>query len=161
MRALELKVPPAVLGALVAFLMWLASREAPTFALRILGRAPISVGLAILGAIIAISGIVSFKRARTTVNPTTPERASSLVVSGIYKFTRNPMYLGFTLALLAFAVYLSSALALALVPGFMAYLDRFQIRPEERALATHFPSEFQAYRARVRRWWGRRDCTAP
>ncbi len=159
MRALELKVPPAVLGALAAFLMWLASREAPAFAFGIPERIPIATGLVFLGAIIAISGIVSFRRARTTVNPTKPEKASSLVASGIYKFTRNPMYLGFSFVLLAFAVYLSNALALALVPGFVVYLDRFQIRPEERALAARFPSEFQTYRAHVRRWWGRRDRT--
>lgn len=153
LSALELKIPPAVLGAVTVLLMWLATRGAPTLTFGIPHREWISATLALLGAIIAVAGVVSFRRARTTVNPTTPAKASSLVVSGIYRFTRNPMYLGFALILLALAVFFSNALALALVPCFVLYLDRFQIRPEERALASLFPNDFPAYTARVRRWF--------
>lgn len=149
---LELKVPPAVVGALAAGLMWLAAHGAPALAFQFPWRDWIAAGLVLLGSIIAVSGIVSFRRARTTVNPTRPATASSLVVSGIYRFTRNPMYLGFALVLLALAVHMANALALALVPCFVLYLDRFQIRAEERALASLFPREFAAYTSRVRRW---------
>jgi protein-S-isoprenylcysteine O-methyltransferase Ste14 len=152
MHVLELKVPPAVLGGLVGFLMWLASRWAPAFALTIPRHVFLSTGLAIFGAAIAISGIISFRQACTTVNPTKPGTASSLVVSGVYKFTRNPMYLGFASVLLGWAVFLSNALTLLLVPLFVVYLNRFQIRPEERALDSLFPNQFAAYKARVRRW---------
>lgn len=152
MHALELKIPPAVLGAVVVFLMWVASRWGEAFDVAIPGRVSIAACLALLGAVIAISGIISFRRARTTVNPTTPGAASSLVVSGIYRFTRNPMYLGFASVLLAVAVFLSNALAVLLIPMFVAYLNRFQICPEERALGSRFPEEFAAYKARVRRW---------
>ncbi len=152
MHALELKIPPAVLGAVVVFLMWVASRWGSAFDVPIPGRISIAACLALLGAVIASSGILSFRRARTTVNPTKPGAASSLVVSGIYGFTRNPMYLGFASVLLALAVFLSNALALLLIPMFVAYLNRFQICPEERALGSRFPEEFAAYKARVRRW---------
>jgi protein-S-isoprenylcysteine O-methyltransferase Ste14 len=81
-----------------------------------------------------------------------PDSASSLVVSGIYKYTRNPMYLGFLLVLLGWAAFLSNLAALALLPAFVAYMNRFQIRPEERVLASLFPNDYPAYRAKVRRW---------
>ncbi len=132
--------------------MWLATRWAPALTFVIPHRGWIATAVALVGALIAVAGVVSFRRAHTTVNPTTPARASSLVVSGIYQFTRNPMYLGFTLILLALAVFFSNALAVALVLCFVLYLDRFQIRPEERALARLFPEEFAGYKARVRRW---------
>jgi protein-S-isoprenylcysteine O-methyltransferase Ste14 len=98
------------------------------------------------------TGIVSFRRAKTTVNPMKPSSSSSLVISGIYKYTRNPMYLGFVLVLLGWAAFLSNLAALALVPAFVLYLNYFQIMPEEHVLASLFPDAYPAYRARVRRW---------
>ena len=81
-----------------------------------------------------------------------PDSTSSLVVSGIYKYTRNPMYLGFLLVLLGWATFLSNITALALLPVFVVYMNRFQIGPEERALGSLFAQEYKAYHARVRRW---------
>lgn len=152
MRVLELKLPPVALGLIVAALMWLASSAAPAFGLTFPGHVLAAAGLALMGAAMCLLGVVSFRRARTTVNPTKPHSTSSLVVSGIYKVTRNPMYLGFLLALLGWAVFLANALALALIPAFVVYMNRFQIDPEERVLASLFEHEFSAYKARVRRW---------
>ena len=151
-HVLELKISPAVLGALAGLFMWLATRWAPAFTFALPQRGWIVAGVALVGAIIALAGVISFRRARTTVNPTKPATASALVVSGIYKYTRNLMYLGFASVLLALAVFFSNALALVVIPLFVAYLNRFQIRPEERAMASLFPDEFAAYKARVRRW---------
>jgi len=97
-------------------------------------------------------GIVSFRQARTTVNPMKPDTTSSLVVSGIYRWTRNPMYLGFLLVLLGWALFLSNALAFVLLPAVIFYMDRFQIEPEERALHSLFGQQFVIYTSRVRRW---------
>ena len=80
------------------------------------------------------------------------DSTSSLVVSGTYKYTRNPMYLGFVLVLLGWAAFLSNLAALALLPAFVVYINRFQIVPEERVLASLFPHEYPAYQAKVRRW---------
>jgi protein-S-isoprenylcysteine O-methyltransferase Ste14 len=152
MNALELKIPPVAVGLIVALLMWLTSLAAPAFGFIFPGRFPCSTGLVLFGAAISISGVVSFRRAKTTVNPTTPAAASTLVVSGIYNFTRNPMYLGFLIALLGWGVFLSNALAIVFIPGFVIFMNRFQIRPEEQALASRFDRDFSAYKARVRRW---------
>ncbi|KWT65470.1 putative protein-S-isoprenylcysteine methyltransferase [Comamonas testosteroni] len=108
--------------------------------------------LAALGAAFCIAGVWSFQRARTTVNPITPAASTTLVVSGIYRVTRNPMYLGFALLLLALAMYWGKLSGLLLVPLFMTYLQHFQIRPEERALQARFGALFAAYCRQVRRW---------
>lgn len=150
MRARELKIPPGVLLILTAALMWLVSRPAFDFVLP--ARRPIAIGLMVAGIVICALGVVSFRRAGTTVNPMKPKTAGSLVVSGIYRRTRNPMYLGFLLGLAAWAVYLSNALAFLFLPVFVLYLNRFQIRPEERALAAVFGTDYAAYQSKVRRW---------
>ena len=149
---LGLKLPPVGLGSIVAALMWCASSATPAFDFSFPANILSSASLALLGAGICLSGIVSFRRAKTTVNPMRPDSTSSLVVSGIYKYTRNPMYLGFLLILLGWATFLSNLAAFALLPAFVVYMNHFQIAPEERALGTLFAQEYQAYRARVRRW---------
>jgi protein-S-isoprenylcysteine O-methyltransferase Ste14 len=99
-----------------------------------------------------MSGVLTFRRAKTTVNPTTPAAASALVRTGVFRFTRNPMYLGLLLCLVAWAIFLSSVLALLSAPLFVVYMNRFQIAPEERALAALFGDSFAAYKRDVRRW---------
>jgi protein-S-isoprenylcysteine O-methyltransferase Ste14 len=132
--------------------MWLASRwiapvEVP-FGLRV----GLAVTLACTGAAFGISAMAWFRRAKTTMSPIKPADASRLVTSGVYRLTRNPMYLSLVLYLLAWAAYLSSWLALLVLPLFAMYIQRFQITPEERALSSLFGPEYAAYKQRVRRW---------
>ena len=112
----------------------------------------VAASLAVLGVAVAIAGVASFRRAQTTVNPLKPESTSSLVVSGVYRVSRNPMYVGMLLVLLGWGVLLSNVLALPIVPGFVLYMNRFQIGPEETVLAELFGEEYATYRSRVRRW---------
>ena len=116
------------------------------------GRRPIALVVVALSVAIGAAGMLSFRRARTTINPTTPDAASSLVVTGIYRFTRNPMYLGFFLLLTGWAIYLANIPAFAGPVLFVLYINRFQIAPEERALAAKFGTAFDDYRRRTRRW---------
>lgn len=152
MHVLELKVPPPAVAVLLAALMWICAWAIPAFGFLFPARDLYAIGLAVAGLVIDIVAIVSFVRAGTTVNPMKPESSSSLVVSGIYKLTRNPMYLGSLLFLAAWAIYLSNVLAFLLVPAFILYMNRFQITPEERVLAARFGQEFTDYKARTRRW---------
>lgn len=152
MRTLELKVPPVVVALLTAALMGIVARAAPGLGWSLPAGGLLATGLALVGLLICAMGLAAFKRARTTVNPMTPGTASTLVRSGIYRLTRNPMYLGIALMLLGWAVFLSNALAFCLLAGFPLYMNRYQIRPEERALASRFGHEFAAYASRVRRW---------
>ena len=152
MRVLELKVPPLAIGVLLAALMWLVSWAVPTLNFVIQGRELLALIFALAGTIIIAFGVASFRRAKTTINPMKPESSSSLVPSGIYRFSRNPMYLGFLLALFGWAVFLSNALSFVCLPAFIYYMNRFQIEPEEKALAGKFGEEYVAYKSRVRRW---------
>jgi protein-S-isoprenylcysteine O-methyltransferase Ste14 len=149
---LELKVPPVALAVIAAALMWCARSATPDFDFPFLSNLLFPVGLALLGALTCLAGVVAFRRAKTTVNPMKPDSTSSLVVSGIYGYTRNPMYLGFLLLLMAWAAALSNVLALVSLLAFVLYMNRFQIVPEERMLASRFEQDYAEYRARVRRW---------
>lgn len=132
--------------------MWLVAWALPSMRLVITGQAALAAAMALVGVLIIVMGIVECRRARTTVNPLNPGAASSLVVQRVYAVTRNPMYLGLALILLAWAVFLAHPLSLFVVPGFVLYMNRFQITPEERALEALFGSEFKLYSGRVRRW---------
>jgi protein-S-isoprenylcysteine O-methyltransferase Ste14 len=152
MHSLETRIPPAVVAIAAAAVTWgIAALTEGVDATHVL-RLASAIAVAALGAFFCIAGVVSFRRARTTVNPMRPGTASSLVDSGIYRITRNPMYLGFALFLVALVVYLASPAALLGVAAFVLYIDRFQIQPEERALAALFGEAFERYRNTVRRW---------
>ena len=152
MPVLDLKVPPAAVVVVMATLMWLASSALPVLGFVFPAQRLCAVILAVAGAVIIALGIASFKRARTTINPTKPGSSSSLVVSGLYAVTRNPMYLGLLLVIAGWAAFLSNVLAFLFLPAFVFYMNRFQIEPEERALTARFGEEFVAYKSRARRW---------
>ncbi|MCJ1878351.1 methyltransferase family protein [Pseudomonas nitroreducens] len=145
---LEHRIPPPLVAIICGLLMWLAVRPIAPLG----GRLWLALLVVLAGAAVCLAGVASFSRARTTVNPLKPESASSLVVAGIYRHTRNPMYLGFAIILLGWCVFLGSALAVLGVAAFVLYIGRFQIRPEERALRELFGAEFDAFCGRVRRW---------
>ena len=148
---LALKLPPVALVVIAGTLMWVL----PAFVQLPLAdpwRIAIGTLLALAGALVCVAGVLAFRRARTTVDPMHPATASSLVVRGVYHRTRNPMYLGFALALLGWAVLLAKLSALLVLPLFILYLNRYQIRPEEAALRQRFGADFDAYAACVRRW---------
>src|SRR5258705_12308190 len=152
MRFLELKVPPPVVALFMAGLSWLTSWAAPTLGFVLPHRNAIVLALFVASVCVAVLGVASFRRARTTLNPLKPEKSSALVTSGIYRYTRNPMYLGLLLVLLGWASFLANALAFVFLPVFILYMNRFQIEPEERVLASMFGREFAAYLSKVRRW---------
>lgn len=152
MKSLETMVPPPAVAAAVALAMWGVSLVTPLLQMPGTLRTVSCTALAVVGLVFSVAGIVSFRRARTTLDPTKPEGASSLVSSGVYRVTRNPMYVGLSFVLFAWAVFLSTAWALLGVLVFVFYVGRFQIAPEERALSKLFASEYAAYQAKVRRW---------
>ena len=152
MQTLELKIPPVALVVLFALVMWLLAQLVPALALPMSWRLLLAGIFAIAGIAIAMSGVLAFRRANTTVDPRVPQQSSSLVIRGIYRYSRNPMYVGFLLLLAAWAFNLSSVAALVLLPLFVLYMNRFQIAPEERFLLQKFGAEYQAYTKQVRRW---------
>jgi protein-S-isoprenylcysteine O-methyltransferase Ste14 len=152
MKSLELKVPPPAVAVIVAAAMWVLSRITPSLPMPTGIRFVLALAVASVGIGFSVAGVISFRRARTTVNPTKPQLASSLVRSGIYTVTRNPMYVGLLFLLVALALFLSSAWALLGPAAYFFYIGRFQIAPEERALTALFGAEYTAYLSKVRRW---------
>jgi protein-S-isoprenylcysteine O-methyltransferase Ste14 len=151
-HALELKVPPVALVIGVALLMWLAAACTPGLNVRFPFQPVLGWVVGLLGISTCILGVAACKRAKTTVNPTKPELSSSLVTSGIYRCTRNPMYFGFLLMLTGWAAARANMVAFLALPAFVLYMNQFQIKPEERALLSIFGHQFRAYCSNVRRW---------
>lgn len=113
MQWLDHKVPPPLVAAAIALAMWPLSSLLPKVAASANTRLALTITVALIGIAFAIAGVVAFRRSRTTVNPLYPEQATALVTGGVYRLSRNPMYAGMLLCLLAWAIYLASPLALA------------------------------------------------
>jgi protein-S-isoprenylcysteine O-methyltransferase Ste14 len=151
MPSLESKIPPPAIVLVMAVLMWLISQAAPSLHLDVSAHNWLGFVLVSVGFVTGITGVATFRKANTTVNPMKPH-ASSLVTWGVYAISRNPMYLGGLIMLLGWSIFLLNALALLALPVYVLYLNRFQIAPEERALTSLFGKTYVAYQMRARRW---------
>lgn len=152
LEKLELKILPVIQVFIFTILIWLTSRFTPVISSYKWERVLISIFLLSLGSWIGASGVVAFHRANTTVDPTEPGKASFLVKTGIYKITRNPMYVGLLLFLLSACVFLGSVISLIFCFFFVLSMNRFQILPEERFLLKNFGKEYEDYKRNVSRW---------
>lgn len=152
MKLLELKVPPLFLMALFALLMWISDQFWPLSIIDSNVAVSLMIFFIIFGGGIIFTGAFAFNRAQTTVNPTKPDETSSLVKGGIYKITRNPMYVGMVSCLIGWGCYLSHPISLIFIIGFTFYMNCFQIKPEEKMLTEIFGQEYIYYCTEVRRW---------
>lgn len=150
MQLLETRIPPPLVMLLCGALGYALARAWPWPALPVPGWIPVLVVL--VGLVLNLLPKLAFRRARTTVNPLRPAAATALVTSGIYRYSRNPMYLGQALVLLGAMLWPGSAVALLVVPLFVGWITRFQIVPEERVLSARFGADHAAFRRGVRRW---------
>lgn len=151
MPSLESKIPPPLIVLVMAAGMWGISQAAPWLRFELPAHSWLAAVLVSTGFATGTAGVVTFRRARTTVNPM-KHHASSLVTSGVYTISRNPMYLGGLIMLLGWGVQLSNGLAFVCLPLYVLFINRFQIQPEERALTLSFGAAYTAYTARARRW---------
>jgi protein-S-isoprenylcysteine O-methyltransferase Ste14 len=132
--------------------MWLSAMQLPSLAIMLPWRDGLAATISGTGILFMLAGLYEFQKARTSFNPMKPDAASSVVTSGIYRVSRNPMYVGFLLLLTAWATFLSHPLPFLFLPVFVMYMNRFQILPEERTLSAKFGEEYDSYRQSVRRW---------
>ena len=152
MKALELRIPPVVQFLAAAAAMWLLAKYVPSLDFGIPGRKALVVFFFGVGGMVAIPAVVAFRSLGTTVDPRSPEKTTRLVASGVFRYSRNPMYLGLLCLLIAWGVYLSNLLAFIALPLFVVAMNRLQIRPEEAAMEKQFGDEYRDYRKAVRRW---------
>jgi protein-S-isoprenylcysteine O-methyltransferase Ste14 len=149
---LELKVPPLIVMFFIMCLMYLVSVLFSSFNIDFLFQTFMSIETFVSGLVVSIAGIYILKDEETTISPLTPKNASKLVVNGIYKFTRNPMYLGMSIMLLAWLIFLGNSLNIFNIILYILYMNRYQIIPEEKVLEKLFGDEFLSYKLKVRRW---------
>ena len=146
-------IPPPALGLLFGLAMWaLARSSAPDFAFAFPGQLWAALAVGGAGLAIDLVCVAAFFKRKTTVNPLAPAKAKALVTDGLYRISRNPMYLGMLLILFGWGVWLGSSLNIALIALFVWAITELQIKPEERALRDKFGQAYDDYCARVRRW---------
>lgn len=149
---LRLKIPPVIVMLVFSSLMWIAAEPLPQFTHSYSVSAYLACATLVCAVAVALAGVVAFRRARTTVDPTRPEAATSIVRSGVYRINRNPMYLGFLLVLVSLAMWLCNAIATSGPILFLLYMNALQIKPEEQALHAKFGAAYDEYVNSVRRW---------
>lgn len=151
LNKLELLLPPLPLTFVVSIGMWLINTQMPN-GLDFTGQNLLATFVLILGLLFILPAAISFFRAKTTVDPRTPDKSNKLVITGLYTMSRNPMYLGMVLCLIALSVAQGNILNMMLSFAFALYLKRFQIQPEERYLQEKFGEQYSEYCKHVRRW---------
>ena len=149
---MELKVPPPVYMALFLLLMWLFEDMMSFLSWENMVFQGLGILLMTVGFLFDGWSFLGFVKSKTTINPLKPESANNLVTDRLYRFTRNPMYLGMVLILAGWAFYLGSLLSLVFLPVFIKIMTKFQILPEERALEEIFGEQFLRYKSQVGRW---------
>lgn len=149
---LKLKIPPVVVFLMFLGLMWLTHQFMPNQSLLFETGGSFGISFMIVGGFIGILGVIEFARKSTTVNPHKPEKTKELVRSGVYKYSRNPMYLGLMIVLISPVLYFGNPFLILFLPAYLWYMNEFQIKPEEEIMEQKFGKEFLEYKNKVRRW---------
>ena len=152
MKALELKIPPPVYALSIALLMWLLNKHIPVAQFIETPWNKAGLGIIVIAGIFDLWSLFLFLKKKTTFNPMKPETTTGLVITGLYKISRNPMYVGMLVMLFGFAVWLGSVTPFLVLPLFYFVITAMQIKPEERFLLEKFGTEYQTYKDSVRRW---------
>ena len=149
---MRLRIPPVVQVLLFSSAMLVISRDAVKANFSFTGINELALTCLIGGVVMICSGIITFSKAKITVSPLHPDKASSLVTMGIYQYMRNPMCFGLLLILFSFGLYLQSLASMFVLPIYVWFISKYQIMKEEEALYKVFGDDYKSYQDRVRRW---------
>ena len=147
---METKIPPPLVTLVFGMSIYFSREMFP--AIEIQYSLYLGIFLLLSGFFILVSAVRLFRKDETTVNPLSPEQATKLVTDGIFKYSRNPMYLGMAIVLSSIAVFFNLLGGIILIALFCAYITKFQIIPEERAMRDLFSDDFDKYIKETRRW---------
>ncbi|MCL6265607.1 methyltransferase family protein [Flagellimonas myxillae] len=150
---MKMKILPPLVMVIFGLLMYVLHRFLPVGQFEFFGRKELSIGLFGLALLVIFMALFQFVRAKTTTNPINLTKSSSLVTNGIFKYSRNPMYLGMLIILLGFGLKLGNAFNTLLAAGFVYYMNHFQIKKEEEALSELFGTAYRNYCKATRRWF--------
>ena len=132
--------------------MWLVSKYSLNTNFNLNGTNILALVFLIIAIIMIVLSINKFKKNRTTISPLKPNKTSSLITSGIYNYTRNPMYLGLLLILISTALFIKNFISFLIIPLFVIFINKNQILPEEQILENIFGEEYRNYTKKVKRW---------
>ena len=149
---MNLLIPPPIVALICAFLIWIISGNVNVLSFQFGGQQVLAYTIMAIGLCIDVVSVALFFKSKTTVTPLSPQKTSKLVVSGLYRFTRNPMYLGLAFLLTGWAIYCGNIIGFSAILLFVFYITKFQILPEEAVLIEKFGNEYEQYQSRVRRW---------
>ena len=149
---LKLKIIPPLQVLAAGAGMWVVHRYLPLLHIHVPYSNEVFGAILMVAAVIFCLAAYQLWRHRTTINPMQLHRTSVLVTGGIYRWSRNPIYLADLLVLCAWLIWLGAWMNVAWIIAFVAYITKYQIIPEEESLQTRFGEEWQRYRGRVRRW---------
>lgn len=149
---LNLKIPPPIVGLIIALSIFYLDRLVPSLKLELAAFKLLAYLFFCVGVVIEAWSVWLFFKARTTVNPLKPQKSKVLVANGMYRFTRNPMYLGMLMLLIGWAFWVGNPVGVPMLFVFVWYLTEFQIKPEEQVLSDKFGDQYVEYKQRVRRW---------
>lgn len=149
---LALRIPPPVQALAFGFLMWVVKRQLPGGQFESGLQLPVAILFAVAGVALAVTSMLAFRKASTTVDPFHPEEASHLVVGSVFRISRNPMYVSLLLVLIGWAIWLGSVFNVVVLALFISYITIFQIKPEEKVLRSLFGVSYEQYCSNVRRW---------
>ena len=152
MKWLELKIIPPLVTFIIGVLMWLVAKFTPSFSVPENYKLILALIIVIDGVVLLLIGAYFIKKAKTTINPMRPDKSSALVTNGLYRFSRNPIYLADLVILIGWGVFLANIFSLSMIILFVLYMNRFQIIPEERFLEEKFGKDYLDYKAKARRW---------
>ena len=150
---MRLKIPPLIITLIFGLFMYLLATYLPVGYFDFFGRNYLMYLLLFLALLIGAVSLFQFFGSKTSIDPRSPSKVSTLVTGGLYQYSRNPMYLALLLLLLGWGLYLGNAFNTLLAAGFVYYMNTFQIIPEEEVLTNMFGKEYQKYCVIVRRWF--------
>lgn len=149
---IHIKIPPPLIALLAGILIWAVNNAFPAFGQDVAVLKTVALVIALIGIFIEIWSVFLFIKKRTTVNPLKPQNSKKLVTVGLYRYSRNPMYLGMLLLLTGVVFWIGNPIGATILLLFVWYMTNFQIKPEEKALENLFGSQFREYKKQVRRW---------
>lgn len=147
---LNTKIPPPLVMLTFAILIYYSKELMPSVSFKF--QSLVAVIFLTAGLAIMMAAIFAFRRLQTTINPLKPNAATSLVTGGVFRLSRNPMYLAMLMILIAISLGSGALASIFLLPGFIAYITVFQIHPEEKAMRELFHDDYAFYCQQVRRW---------
>jgi protein-S-isoprenylcysteine O-methyltransferase Ste14 len=149
---LKLKIPPPVYALIIGFFMWLLNQHYPIVHFISSPWNKVGLVMIVLAVSLDLSSLYLFFKKHTTPSPFSPKKSTTLVISGLYKYTRNPMYVGLFIILTGYGVWLGSVAPFFLLPVFYWLITVMQIKPEESILEEKFGQDYLDYKSNVRRW---------